>query len=68
MLFSGVGLAGFLTLVMIVGFVEFTANVIQFGMDQLHDSPGEDQSLVHVALLHQCVPLTTGMESHSNLL
>ena len=30
---------------MIVGFVGFTANVIQFGMDQLHDSPGEDQSL-----------------------
>ena len=32
-------------LAMIVGFVGFTANVIQFGMDQLHDSPGEDQSL-----------------------
>ena len=44
-LFSGFGLAGFLMLVMIVGFVGFTANVIQFGMDQLHDSPGEDQSL-----------------------
>ena len=41
----GIGLAGFLVLVMIVGFVGFTANVIQFGMDQLHDSPGEDQSL-----------------------
>ena len=45
MLFSGGGLAGILVLVMIVGFVGFTANVIQFGMDQLHDSPGEDQSL-----------------------
>ena len=44
-LFSGVGLAFFLVLVMIIGFVGFTANVIQFGMDQLHDSPGEDQSL-----------------------
>ena len=42
---SGICLAGFLMLAMIVGFVGFTANVIQFGMDQLHDSPGEDQSL-----------------------
>ena len=33
MIFSHVGLAG------------FTANVIQFGMDQLHDSPGEDRTL-----------------------
>ena len=44
-LLSGVVLAGILVLAMIVGFVGFTANVIQFGMDQLHDSPGEDQSL-----------------------
>ena len=28
-----------------IGLVGFTANVIQFGMDQLHDSPGEDRSL-----------------------
>ena len=42
---SGVGLADFLVLVMYVGFVGFSANVIQLGMDQLHDSPGEDQSL-----------------------
>ena len=28
-----------------VGLVGFTANVIQFGMDQLHDSPGEDRTL-----------------------
>ena len=27
------------------GFIGFTANVIQFGMDQLHDSPGEDRTL-----------------------
>ena len=32
-IFSYVGLAG------------FTANVVQFGMDQLHDSPGEDRTL-----------------------
>ena len=30
---------------MMVCFVGFNANVIQFGLDQLHDSPGEDQSL-----------------------
>ena len=45
LIFSGVGLAFFLMVVMLVGFVGFNANVIQFGMDQLHDSPGEDQSL-----------------------
>ena len=28
-----------------VGLVGFSANVIQFGMDQLHDSPGEDRTL-----------------------
>ena len=28
-----------------VGLVGFTANVVQFGMDQLHDSPGEDRTL-----------------------
>ncbi len=28
-----------------VGLVGFTANVIQFRMDQLHDSPGEDRTL-----------------------
>ena len=29
----------------LIGYVGFTANVIQFGMDQLHDSPGEDRTL-----------------------
>ena len=28
-----------------ISLVIFTANVIQFGMDQLHDSPGEDRTL-----------------------
>lgn len=37
--------AGILVFVLYVGLVGFTANVIQFGMDQLHDSPGEDRSL-----------------------
>ena len=27
------------------GMVGFTANAVQFGMDQLHDSPGEDRTL-----------------------
>ncbi len=34
-----------LPLAIVVGYVGFTANVIQFGMDQLHDSPGEDRTL-----------------------
>ena len=33
-----------------VGIVGFTANVVQFGLDQLHDSPGEDQTL----FIHWC--------------
>ena len=28
-----------------VGLIGFTANVVQFGMDQLHDSPAEDSTL-----------------------
>ena len=28
-----------------VGLIGFTANIVQFGMDQLHDSPGEDSTL-----------------------
>ena len=34
-----------LTILTYIGVVGFTANVIQFGMDQLHDSPGEDRTL-----------------------
>ena len=32
-------------IVLFVGLIGFTANVVQFGMDQLHDSPGEDGTL-----------------------
>ena len=28
-----------------VGLIGFMANAVQFGMDQLHDSPGEDRTL-----------------------
>ena len=28
-----------------IGLIGFSANVVQFGMDQLHDSPGEDRTL-----------------------
>ncbi len=34
-----------LPLAILVSYVAFTANVVQFGMDQLHDSPGEDRTL-----------------------
>ena len=34
-----------LTSVLSIGALGFNANVIQFGMDQLHDSPGEDRTL-----------------------
>ena len=37
------GCIGLITL--IVGLIGFTANVVQFGMDQLHDSPREDGTL-----------------------
>ena len=33
------------SIVILVGLIGFTANVVQFGMDQLHDSPGEDRTL-----------------------
>ena len=40
------GLFGFVVLVpSYTGLVGFAANVVQFGMDQLHDSPGEDRTL-----------------------
>jgi peptide/histidine transporter 3/4 len=32
-------------MVIYVGLICFTANVVQFGIDQLHDSPGEDRTL-----------------------
>ena len=41
---SGV-LGGILTILLYVGAIGFTANVVQFGMDQLHDSPAEDNTL-----------------------
>ena len=37
---------GGISLIMLyTGLIGFTANVVQFGMDQLHDSPGEDGTL-----------------------
>ena len=36
---------GILVVVVWLGFSGFLANVLQFGMDQLHDSPGEDRTL-----------------------
>ncbi len=35
----------FIVVISYIGLVGFTANVVQFGMDQLHDSPGEDRTL-----------------------
>ena len=43
MLFIVVG--GILIIMLYVGLIGFTANVVQFGMDQLHDSPGDDNTL-----------------------
>ena len=40
-----IGPACLLGLAMLVSIVAFNANVIQFGMDQLHDSPADHQSL-----------------------
>ena len=34
-----------LVIMLYVGLIGFTANIVQFGMDQLHDSPGEDSTL-----------------------
>ena len=33
------------SIIMCVGCIGFTANVVQFGMDHLHDSPGEDSTI-----------------------
>ena len=38
-------LGGLVVIMLYVGLIGFTANVVQFGMDQLHDSPGEDNTL-----------------------
>ena len=38
-------LGGIVAIMLLVGLIGFTANVVQFGMDQLHDSPGEDSTL-----------------------
>ena len=44
-LIVGYSIGNLSLLITLVGFVGFTANIVPFGMDQLHDSPGEDQSL-----------------------
>ena len=36
---------GILVIMLYVGLIGFTANAVQFGMDQLHDFPGEDSTL-----------------------
>ena len=36
---------GIVVIMLFVGLIGFTANVVQFGMDQLHDSPAEDSTL-----------------------
>ena len=46
-----VGVAVPVGVLTIVGIVGFTSNFVQFGMDQLHDSPGEDRTL----FIHWCV-------------
>ena len=35
--------AGISVIMLYTGLIGFTANVVQFGMDQLHDSPGDDR-------------------------
>ena len=42
---SGVIIVGIALVILLLGIVGFNANVVQFGMDQLHDSPGEDRTL-----------------------
>ena len=36
---------GISVIILYLGLIGFTANVVQFGMDQLHDAPGEDRTL-----------------------
>ena len=38
-------ISAMILLVSSIGLTGFAANVVQFGMDQLHDSPGEDRTL-----------------------
>ena len=38
-------LGGIIFIALYVGLVDFSANVVQFGIDQLHDSPAEDDTL-----------------------
>ena len=38
-------LGGIVVIMSLVGLIGFTANVVQFGLDQLHDSPAEDSTL-----------------------
>ena len=38
-------LESILIIILYIGLIGFTANVVQFGMDQLHDSPAEDSTL-----------------------
>ena len=45
MLYISMGFFVLSFVLLVVGFVGFTANVLQFGLDQLNDSPAEDQSL-----------------------
>ena len=45
MLYISMGFFVLSFVLLVVSFVGFTANVLQFGLDQLNDSPAEDQSL-----------------------
>lgn len=42
---TGLSLSSLFGVFLIIGFIGFIANIIQFGLDHLHDSPTEDQSL-----------------------
>ena len=44
MIFKGLDICNFLF--MAAGYVGFNANIIQFGIDQLHESPANHQSLL----------------------
>ena len=40
-----ISIGGLIAVVVLIGFVGFSANIIQFGMDQLHDAPSDHSSL-----------------------